>query len=79
MLVETQGQRVLFENDASRFHDVAPVGDIQGRVGVLLDQENGHFLFVSEFADQLENLPDDHGQELAPYPGRHRKSAEKSA
>jgi hypothetical protein len=48
------------EGDAAGFHDVAEVGDLEGHVGVLLDEEDGEALLV-DFADDVEDTADDDG------------------
>jgi hypothetical protein len=35
-----------FQGDAAVFHDLAPVGDLEGHIGVLLHQEDGRPAFL---------------------------------
>jgi len=45
--------------DAAVDHDIAPMGKLQGMIGVLLDQEDGQSFLGVQFLDGIEDLLDD--------------------
>ena len=45
-------------DDMSMLHHIAPVGQLQRLVGILLDQEDGHAL-AAQLLNDLEDLLDD--------------------
>src|SRR5262250_1516941 len=47
------------QRDLAVDHDVAAMGELQGVIGVLLDQEHRHLLLLIDVADDLEDLLDD--------------------
>src|SRR5262249_25433776 len=51
------------ERDLAVDHHVAAMGELEGMVGVLLDQEDGHLLLLVDVADDLEDLLDDQRRE----------------
>src|SRR3712207_7455758 len=45
------------EDDPAVLHDVAVVGDAEGDLGILLDQEKGRAALGVDFPNDVENLP----------------------
>src|SRR3984893_12920738 len=53
----------IFHHDAADFQHITVVGEVQGHIRVLLDEENGHPLFPVDPADDVEDLLDEPGGE----------------
>src|SRR5215471_16580966 len=47
------------EDDLARLDDVGPIGDRQGQVGVLLDDEHGGAKFLVELGEAAEQVLND--------------------
>src|SRR5919198_593120 len=62
LLVLTEGLGVVGERDATRFEDIAALGDLERHEGVLLHEENRDSLLV-DLLDDLEDLLDEDGRE----------------
>jgi len=53
------GKQVLAgvgQGDASVFHDISPVGNLQGKVGILFHKKDRGFVLLIDFANNSENL-----------------------
>ena len=61
-LVSQQFLAGAFQGDAAGLHHVAHVGNLQGHVGVLLDEQDGDALAVDLLDDLKDALDHDGGQ-----------------
>src|SRR5512138_871253 len=56
VLVRAQLVRLAVEDDAAALHDVAVVGDAEGEVRVLLDEQEARLLLAVHAHDDVEDL-----------------------
>src|SRR5215468_4474250 len=58
-----QARAGVLHHDAPHLQHVAVVGEVEGHVGVLLHEEDGHALLAVDAADDLEDVLDELGRE----------------
>src|SRR5215510_15375415 len=58
-----QARAGILHHDAPHLQHVAVVGEVEGHVGVLLHEEDGHALLAVDAADDLEDVLDELGRE----------------
>lgn len=58
-----QGNGVIGQDDPAGFEDVAGAGDLEGQVGILLNQQDGEITAPVQFKDLVEDRLDQEGRD----------------